>query len=135
MGLVDIYQSQINSYDSEIAGISGICYELCNQGITGTELAECLCKDNENLQNNITHLQNLKTQVEAKLARVQTGWLGTNATYVAGIEANYPGKYTKRLSRWLGEDNTSDYTPFFLMYGQATNDFQKERLLISTFGQ
>jgi len=135
MGLVDIYQSQISSYDAEISKINGIISQIQAQGLTGTELAECLACDCTNLESNITHLQKLKTNVQAKLARLQGGWSGDNATYVNEIETNYPGVYTKRINRWLGEDQSDQYVPFFKMYGQASNDFQKERLLISTFGQ
>jgi len=135
MSLETIYQSQISTFDSEIQGYSGIMAQIVTEGVTGNELADCLQDDYDQVMRNYNHLITLKESVEQKLARLQAGWTGQHQTYVNDIESGYTGVYTRELQRWLGEDLTEKYTPFFTMYGQATNDFQKQRLLKMTFGR
>lgn len=133
MSLSDVYQSQIDSYATEILGYSGTIAQIDAQGVTGNELATCLADDRAELVYNMNHVTAIKAAVEAKQSRLQAGWTGTYATYVSEIESGYTGVYTREFDRWLGEDLSSKYTSFFTMYGQTTNDFQKARLLKMTF--
>lgn len=135
MSLEAVYQSQISSYDSEIQGYSGIMAQIVAEGVTGNELADCLQDDYNQLMYNMNHVTNIKAGVEAKLARLQAGWTGAYQTHVDDIESGYTGVYTREFQRWLGEDLSEQYTPFFTMYAQAANDFQKQRLLKMTFGR
>jgi len=135
MSLEQIYQSQISTFDSEIQGYSGIMAQIVAEGVTGNELAACLQDDYNQVMRNHNHLVTLKGNVEQKLARLQAGWTGQYQTYVNDIESGYTGVYTREIQKWLGEDLTEKYTPFFTMYGQAANDFQKQRLLKMTFGR
>lgn len=134
ISLEKMYQSQLNLFDTQILGYSGTIAEIDAQGLTGTDLAACLDNDRAQLVNMVNRYQGLRTNIQTKLARVQGGWTGQYSTYVAEIESGYTGVYTYQLNTWLADDLSSKYTPFFSMYADATNDFQKQRLLKMTFG-
>ena len=135
MSLASSYQSQITDFDKMITGCSGIMSQITIQGLTGTTLAACLQKDYDLQMATLNILTQNKDAIQAKLDRLNSGWTGQYATYVSEINSGYTGVYSKRFDRLLGEDKSSEYTEFFTAYGQATNDFQKERLLKMTFGQ
>jgi len=131
--LEGVITSQIASYDTEIAGISGIVYQLDIEGVTGNALADCLSDDRNECSSNITKLQSLKSTAQAKLTRIQAGWTGTDLTHYNEIEATHSGVYTRDFDQWLADDNTDASDSFFSMYDTATSDFQKTRLLKMTF--
>jgi len=134
MSLETNLQTEVSTYENYIQGCSGIMAQIVSEGLTGTELADCLQNDYNRQMTSMGIYSDLKSKAETKLERLQSGWTGEYATYVNEIESGYTGRYTRYLQKWLAEDSADQYQSFFTMYGQTTNDFQKKRLFKMTFG-